>query len=983
VTPSRLDDDTGTSSCRRCPFIVGSAAVGILRLRQGQPGVAAKSFSTLLEVIVMHPFDRRSFLKGAAVVTGGLVTGLAPGGVWARPAHAADDHVAVYLVVVDGLRADQLQFMPQLQELAEQGTFYPQARAHMVAETGPNHTTMITGMRADRNGHPGNSVPGLPERIGEDPRYLKADSLFTLLARQAPDARAASVNAKSYVFNTARHDRTASGDSDAGSVYDPPVTEPDDSARDAFTGPEGVRVSSDVDPDLLWWNLGDVDRAGHLDVSGSLFDGTGLDGTQPAFQGAALVQADQMIRAMVEQLKNDGRWGRTVFIVTADHSMDWSFADRFIDLEDDFEDDPLLAGEVLTAVNGGACLYALRSPDDPQAQERLVRMRAIALDTEGVDEALYIRPNPLDGDEEHWVGRVHPDWGLLGDYTGELIVTVEPGWRIGHGGMDSNPIPGNHGHPVTLPIPVIVSGGWDGVATQTVEPDAELGPADRAPGQAQNIDLAPTAAWLLGLNPPPGGFDGRVLEEAFTRRPGTRVEVANVHSLPEISRLGSDDPYETAAVLSREAWPDGLSGGGSFDGLPMVVGNELTDDVVMGEDADADPTVVVASGEVADEAVAAGPLAARLGGPLLLTRRDELPAATAEEVARLAPDRVLVVGGTGAISDDVLEQLTAAGAGEVERLAGDDPADTARLVALEIGVHEDNRQVLLTDGDPALALSASPVAAARRRPLLLCVDGALPAATRDALEELEIDRAIVVGGEQVLGAAAVSQLRDEGLLVERIDGGDAAETGRLLAERAVREGAPTDDIYLAPADRHPEALALGPALHQLRGCALLVTSRGWRGASMDPSRRWLTDRSDEFVRIRFVGGAEVLSDQVVDDVTRLITDRRTRGVAEDEPEPSGPPADRGGPDARRPRDDEPAGPGRAPGQRVGDAAATQAPVLPATGGGGLLGGAAAIAAATALRRRTRAAERGAAGPPMREVGGDEPVSGPGTAPGSR
>ena len=125
----------------------------------------------------MHPFDRRSFLKGAAVVTGGLVTGLAPGGVWARPAHADDDHVAVYLVVVDGLRADQLQFMPQLQELAEQGTFYPQARAHMVAETGPNHTTMITGMRADRNGHPGNSVPGLPERIGEDPRYLKADSL--------------------------------------------------------------------------------------------------------------------------------------------------------------------------------------------------------------------------------------------------------------------------------------------------------------------------------------------------------------------------------------------------------------------------------------------------------------------------------------------------------------------------------------------------------------------------------------------------------------------------------------------------------------------------------------------------------------------------------------------------------------------------------------------------------------------------------------
>lgn len=918
----------------------------------------------------MHPLDRRSFLKGAAVMTGGLVSGLAPGGVWARAAAADDEHVRVYLVVVDGLRADQLAFMPTLAELAGQGTFYPHARAHMVAETGPNHTTMITGMRADRNGHPGNAVPGLVDRLGQDPRYLKADSLFTLLARQAPDARSASVNAKTYVTGTARHDRTASGSADAQHVYDPPFTEPDDSARDAFTGPEGVRVSRELDPDLLWWNLGDVDRAGHADASGSLFSGAGADGTQPAFQGTALVQADQMIRAMVEELEDSGRWERTVFVVTADHSMDWSFADRFVDLEEDFEDDPLLAGEVLTAVNGGACLYALRSPDEPRAQERLARMRAIALATEGIDEALYVHPNPVDGGEEHWVGRVHPDWGLLGDYTGELIVTVEPGWRIGHGGMDSNPIPGNHGHPVTLPIPVVISGGWDGLATRTVEPDAEPGPADRDPGQAQNIDLAPTAAWLLGLHPPPGGFDGRVLEEAFTRRPGTRVEVANVHSLPELSRIDGDDAYATAAVLSREAWPDGLQGGGSFDGLPTVVGNELRDDVVVGGDAEAAPTVVVASGETADEAVVAGPLAARLGAPLLLTRRDELPAATAEEVARLQPDRVLVVGGTEAVGDGVLEQLAAAGGGGVERLAGDGPPDTARLVAREMGVHDDNRQVLLTDGEPALALAAAPVGAARRRPLLLCVDGGVPAATRDALAELGIDRAVVVGGEQVLGAGAVSQLRGDGVLVERIDGGTAAETGRLLAERAVREGAPTDDVYLAPADRHPEALALGPALHRLRGSMLLVASRQLRAGSVEPSRRWLTERSDEFVRIRFVGSAEVLSDRVVDDVTELITDRRTRGVPDDDSATSGPPAGRDRSERRDPRADEAAGPSSDAPPRAGGAEAARGPLLPVTGGSGLLGGAAAIAAATALRRRGRR-------------GGDEPVTGPGTAPGSR
>jgi hypothetical protein len=235
----------------------------------------------------MTPFDRRTFLRGAAAVGGGLVVGAAPAGVWARPA-SADDGVRVYLVVVDGLRLDQVERMPQLAELAEDGTFYTAGRAGMVAETGPNHTSMLTGMRAARNGHPGNAVPGLPERVGEDPRYLKADTLFSLAARQAPDYTIASVNAKTYVVNTARHDRTGDGEEDADYRFDPPVTEPDDSARDAVTGPEGLRVSREYDPDFFFWNLGDVDRAGHIDQTGGVFAGVEPDGTEPAHQALAL-----------------------------------------------------------------------------------------------------------------------------------------------------------------------------------------------------------------------------------------------------------------------------------------------------------------------------------------------------------------------------------------------------------------------------------------------------------------------------------------------------------------------------------------------------------------------------------------------------------------------------------------------------------------------------------------------------------------------
>jgi ectonucleotide pyrophosphatase/phosphodiesterase family member 5 len=904
------------------------------------------------ESSIVAAMDRRTFLRGTAAVGGALVVGAAPSGVWARAAHAESGSVRVYLVVVDGLRPDQVARMPQLAELAEQGTLYTAGRAGMVAETGPNHTAMVTGMRAARNGHPGNAVPGLEDNVGEDPRYLKADSLFTLIERQAPEYVTASVNAKTYVVNTQRHDRTASGDVDAGSVYDPPITQPDDAARDAFTGPEGVRISRDLDPDFLFWNLGDVDRAGHLDVSGGVFDAVDVDGTEPAFQAVALQQADAMLRSMVTELKTSGRWEHTVFIVTADHSMDWSFVDRFVDLADQFEADDLLADEVVTAVNGGACLYALRSPDDPDAHERLKRMREVALATEGVRDALYIRPNPADGGEEHWVGRVHPQWGLLGDYTGELIVTVEAGWRIGHGGMDSNPIPGNHGHPETLPIPVIVGGGWEGVRSQRLDPDDAVGLTDEPEGQARNIDLAPTAAWLLGLNPPPGGFDGRVLVEAFDRRPQPRVEVSNVHSMPVIERLGGEDPYLTAVALSREALPGGYEDHRPPGAQPITTGNETLDDQVLGQlPLPTERVLVVASGEQPSSALTAGPLAARFAAPLLLSRPDGLPTEVADEVTRLGPDRALLIGDPDVLGDRVVEDLHAAGVVEVERLGGVDAAETAAAIARRMGVDDDNRQVVLTATDPSrLALAAQPAAFLRRRPVLLTGPTELPSSTREAFEDLGIDRVLIAGHDRVVAPERANELREGGRIVERLDG-DPEEVGRRLAERAVREGAPTDDLYVVPAG-DAAALALGPALARLRGSMVLVSQDGLRDGS---TRRFLTERADELVRLRFVGDVPA---PVIDEVEALVRERRTRPVEPPPPAPR-PPDDRRPADPPRGRPDDAPGPPRQPGPP--EVRPAQGQVLPATGGSGLLAGLAALGLAGALRLRGRAPDGGPPG----------------------
>lgn len=880
------------------------------------------------------PLSRRTFLQGT--VAGGVALAWTAGGVWARPARAAEPAVRVYQIVVDGLRVDEVDRMPTLRRLSQEGTYYPDARALMVAETTTNHLSMLTGLRPDRHGMPGNSVPRLSVRVSDNRRYTRADSILTLARRQAPELRTAVIGAKTYVAELAKHDRTGDGEQDATRTNTPVTAIPVvDSALDAETGGEALRISRELDPDLLFLNLGEVDRVGHVDETGGL-DERGL----PLLRQYALQNADLQLGNLVAELERSDRWERSVLIVTADHSMDWSRRDAGRNLAPIIEADALLSGQIVAAVNGGACLYALRSPDDPRSGQRLRRLREIALATDGIEEALYLHPNSTDGGERHWVGRVHPAW-RLGELGGDLIVTCEPGFRIGHSAsapaVFANPIPGNHGHPVTLPIPLVVAGGYSGIVRQVVgEPGA--GPvAAEDLRQATNLDLAPTAAWLLGLQPPPGGFDGRVLAEAFWARPSPRATVRNVASVPSVSRLGGDDDVTTAVELSKRLAPAGSA-----------------------------EVVLVAADDLLSATVAA-PLAIAHRGPLLLTPAGALPGPVADELARLQPDRVIAVG--SAIDDAVLQSVRDLGA-DVQRLAGDEPAGTAAAVARYLGVNEDDGRVVLVPATPAVGAMVTGVLAGANhpadpteagqgrgnvglfgpRPILLSEATQVPNATRAALRDLAIARVTVAAGAEEVAPAVLSALRGLVDVVERLGGDDAAggtndsRSAVRVADRAALEGAFTDELYLVPTAAHT---ALGPAVAVLAGVhggsVLPVDTDALAPGA--PVRSWLEQRADELVRVTAVAGPAGLSAALLEDVARLLLRRRTR-QAPDEP------ALRGGTRRSDPAQGtagEVAGP-------TGSAAGPDGAPLPATGGGlaSVLGGA-AVLGSLALRRRGGAA----------------------------
>ena len=186
------------------------------------------------------------------------------------------------------------------------------------------------------------------------------------------------------------------------------------------------------------------------------------------------------------------------------------------------------------------------------------------------------------------------------------------------------------------------------------------------------------------------------------------------------------------------------------------------------------PMAILATGYEWPDAVTAGSIGSWFGVPILLTGSASLGTAARDELARLRPDRVYVIGGTAAVSDATADQARAAAAdAQVVRLAGTDRNNTAAAVASELrrllqvtaGI---DAQVavgvnLRRNGGFAHVLSAS-MATGAVAGIFLAVDGQngeqIPAVTAEVACSLEPFIAVVAGDADVVAEATKLALND-------------------------------------------------------------------------------------------------------------------------------------------------------------------------------------------------------------------------------
>ncbi len=300
--------------------------------------------------------------------------------------------------------------------------------------------------------------------------------------------------------------------------------------------------------------------------------------------------------------------------------------------------------------------------------------------------------------------------------------------------------------------------------------------------------------------------------------------------VPGVTRVWGPDRYATAAAVSRSTFPAGTD------------------------------MVYLATGVDFPDALAAGAVASTIGVPVLLTDPGGLPRVTRDELVRLDPSKVVVVGGLRAVAADVERDVQRIA--PVDRVAGADRYATAAALARS-GAARPDTVLLATGTNFPDALAAAATAARLDAVLLLTDPHQLPQVTEQGIEALQPTRVLVLGGPTAVAGAVLDQVRRLGVgTVERVAGADRYATAVAAARHAFTDTTPV--VHLATGEAFPDALAGAPAATRAGGPVLLTRP----------------DRLPEVVagalrdlapsRVVVLGGAAAVSQAVLDSVASLL-----------------------------------------------------------------------------------------------------------------
>lgn len=185
-----------------------------------------------------------------------------------------------------------------------------------------------------------------------------------------------------------------------------------------------------------------------------------------------------------------------------------------------------------------------------------------------------------------------------------------------------------------------------------------------------------------------------------------------------ITRLSGDDRYETCVKAVDETWK-------TSDYAVLVTGEDYPD------------------------ALSAAPLAKKYNAPILITQSQSLTPVIEKEIAKLNVKNLFIIGGNGAVSNDIQNLLTTKYNINCVRISGIDRYETSANIANYLDAS--NGAVIASGNSYADALSIASYAAAKGMPILLADKDSIPSSVSKYITDNKVTRTYIVGGEGVIG----------------------------------------------------------------------------------------------------------------------------------------------------------------------------------------------------------------------------------------
>ena len=206
-------------------------------------------------------------------------------------------------------------------------------------------------------------------------------------------------------------------------------------------------------------------------------------------------------------------------------------------------------------------------------------------------------------------------------------------------------------------------------------------------------------------------------------------------------------------------------------------------------------TLVVANGTSLSDVGTAASLVAAGGGEavVLAASPHALGERTAAAVARYIPERVVMVGGTAALTETVISELSRLAPGVmISRHGGADRIDTAARAAASAVSDAGAATLVIANGWSLsdVGTAASAVATGRGDAVLYATTGGLGTPTLEFLKRVQPARVLLVGGQAALSQSVADEIRDvvPAAMLERFEGASRVETAALSAQRALESG---------------------------------------------------------------------------------------------------------------------------------------------------------------------------------------------------